>query len=54
MDHGCMGKLFFGSVIPLKSRLGGRVEAIATGSAPIKAEVLDFIKASLGINVLEG
>lgn len=27
---------------------------MVTGSAPIKAEVLDFLKITLGINIVEG
>jgi len=40
--------------MPVKSRLGGRVEFMITGSAPIKPEVIDFFRMSLGINVAEG
>lgn len=53
-QHDCFSGLFFGNLIPLKKRLGGRVEFMLTGSAPIKPEVMDFFKASLGINVVEG
>jgi len=52
--NGCFDGLFFNRIMPLKSRLGGRVEFMVTGSAPVKAEVIDFIKMSLGINVVEG
>lgn len=37
----------------LRASLGGRVKLIITGSAPIKDEVLDFLKMSFGVNVLE-
>jgi len=46
--------LFFGNLIPLKKRLGGNIEFMLTGSAPIKPEVMDFLKVSMGINVVEG
>lgn len=52
--HDCFSSMFFGNLIPLKGKLGGRVEFMLTGSAPIKPEVMDFLKASLGINVVEG
>jgi len=46
--------LFFGNLIPLKKRLGGNIEFMLTGSAPIKPEVMDFLKVSMGINIVEG
>lgn len=52
--HDCTSGLFFNNLIPLKKRLGGRLEFMLTGSAPIKPEVMDFFKVSLGINVIEG
>lgn len=52
--HDCSSGLFFGNLIPLKKVLGGRLEFMLTGSAPIKPEVMDFFKVSLGINVIEG
>mmetsp|Transcript_41676 Transcript_41676/g.35081 ORF Transcript_41676/g.35081 Transcript_41676/m.35081 type:complete len:137 (-) Transcript_41676:686-1096(-) len=51
---GCVDGLFFGNIITLKAKMGGRVEFMGVGSAPIKPEVLDFFKISLGINVMEG
>jgi len=37
----------------IKENLGGKVEAIITGSAPIKKEVLDYLKIGFGVNVFE-
>ena len=34
--------------------MGGKVEFVSTGSAPISAEVLDFVKITFGCDVLEG
>lgn len=50
-QHGCLANLAFNKV---KETLGGRVKAIITGSAPIKAEVLDFLKIVTGAVILEG
>ena len=38
----------------VQARLGGRVRLIITGAAPIAAEVLDFMRAAFGCEVLEG
>lgn len=34
--------------------LGGNLKRMIIGSAPIKAEVLDFIKITFGFNINEG
>ena len=44
-------KLVFRKVHKL---LGGRVKGMVTGSAPVSAEVLTFIRCAVGCNVLEG
>jgi long-chain acyl-CoA synthetase len=44
-------KLVFSKV---RARLGGRVKVIITGAAPIAADVLDFLRAAFGCQVLEG
>jgi len=38
----------------IKSVLGGNLKRMITGSAPIKAEILDFFKITLGFNIAEG
>jgi len=38
----------------IRSALGGNVKVIVTGSAPIKPEVLDFLKVTIGVNIIEG
>jgi long-chain acyl-CoA synthetase len=49
--HGCYDFLVFKKI---KAMLGGRVKAMATGSAPIEQNVLDFLKISFCCPVLEG
>ncbi|XP_046560296.1 long-chain-fatty-acid--CoA ligase 1-like [Haliotis rubra] len=44
-------KLVFGKI---QAMLGGRVELMITGSAPIPVETLDFFKCALGCMVAEG
>ena len=38
----------------VQNTLGGRVRAIVTGSAPISAKVMDFLRCAFGCLVLEG
>jgi long-chain acyl-CoA synthetase len=38
----------------VQSRLGGNVRIMITGAAPIAAEVLEFLRAAFGCEVLEG
>jgi long-chain acyl-CoA synthetase len=38
----------------VKAKLGGRVKMIITGSAPISAEVMDFLKICFCSVMLEG
>lgn len=38
----------------IKALLGGNVRLVSTGSAPLAAEVLDFLKISLGGDINEG
>ena len=49
--HGCYDKLVFKKV---RALMGGRVRMMLTGSAPISAEVLDFLKICFCVNVYEG
>mmetsp|Transcript_18538 Transcript_18538/g.3021 ORF Transcript_18538/g.3021 Transcript_18538/m.3021 type:complete len:162 (+) Transcript_18538:1050-1535(+) len=37
-----------------KAVLGGRVRGIVTGSAPIKSDILEFLKICFACNILEG
>jgi len=38
----------------IKSVFGGNIKRMIIGSAPVKAEILDFFKITLGTNVTEG
>ncbi|KAI0282206.1 acetyl-CoA synthetase-like protein [Russula aff. rugulosa BPL654] len=38
----------------IQTVLGGNVKVVTTGSAPISAEVLDFLKIALGCDIFEG
>ncbi len=38
----------------IRAKVGGRVRLMTTGSAPIAAEVLDFLRVAFGATVLEG
>lgn len=40
--------------VKVRAVLGGNVILVTTGSAPINAEVLDFLKIALCCEVLEG
>jgi long-chain acyl-CoA synthetase len=42
------------NVTPMQARLGGKVRLMVTGSAPIKAEVLDFLRLAFACPVIEG
>ncbi|KAK9728193.1 medium-chain fatty acid-CoA ligase faa2 [Basidiobolus ranarum] len=44
-------KLVFSKI---SSRLGGKVKLVVSGSAPISSHVLEFLRISLGCQVLEG
>lgn len=50
VEHGFLSNLIFSKI---KQNLGGRVKLIITGSAPIKDEVLDYLKICTGVNILE-
>lgn len=47
---------FYDALVFKKTRavLGGRVHTIVTGSAPIKADVLEFLKVVFCCNIQEG
>jgi long-chain acyl-CoA synthetase len=49
--HGCYDKLVFGK---MKAILGGNVKIMLTGSAPMAAEVIDFIKICFCAPLHEG
>lgn len=51
VTHGCYDKLVFGKV---KALLGGNVKLMLTGSAPMAAEVIDFIKVVFCAPLHEG
>jgi len=50
-DHWLWDRLVFGA---LRKRLGGRVSAILTGSAPVSPEVMDFFRVCFSCEVYEG
>jgi len=49
--HPVWDKLIFDNI---RSRLGGRVRLMVTGSAPITADVLDFLRICFSCDVVEG
>lgn len=50
VDSGFMNFIFK----PVREKFGGRVKFMATGSAPIAADILDFMKVTLSCMILEG
>lgn len=50
-DHWLWDRLVFAKV---RNRLGGRVNAILTGSAPVAPEVMDFLRVCFACEVYEG
>jgi len=50
VSHGILGNAIFKKI---KNQLGGNVKFILTGSAPIKSEVLMYLKAVLNVNICE-
>lgn len=51
LTHGCYDKLVMGK---LAAKLGGKVKCMATGSAPIDKNVLDFLKICFSCPIIEG
>jgi len=51
LSHSIYDKLVFKK---FKSALGGRVRWIATGSAPISSEVMNFLKIACSCPIIEG
>ena len=51
LSHWLWDRLVFA---PIKARLGGRVRAMITGSAPIAAPVMDFLRVAFSCEVYEG
>jgi len=51
LDHYLYDKLVFNK---MKAILGGNVKRMATGSAPISAEVLNFLKVCFCCTIVEG
>ncbi|PJF18535.1 AMP-binding domain-containing protein [Paramicrosporidium saccamoebae] len=50
-DHWLWDRVVFGA---LRNRLGGRVNAILTGSAPMSPDVMDFMRVCFSCEVYEG
>lgn len=50
-DHALWDALVFRKI---RALLGGNVKMVTSGSAPLAAEVLDFLKISLGADIAEG
>jgi long-chain acyl-CoA synthetase len=51
VDHPFWDTLIFNRA---KSQLGGRIERMFTGSAPIKGEIIDFLSVVFGVEFFEG
>ena len=51
VNHACWDKIIFNKI---KMALGGKVRAMATGSAPLAAEVMDFLKVCFCAPMVEG
>jgi long-chain acyl-CoA synthetase len=51
VTSGCWDKIVFNKI---KAMLGGRVRIMATGSAPLAGEVIDFLKVCFCADLLEG
>jgi len=51
VTHTVYDKLIFNQT---KAALGGRCRVMITGSAPIRPEILDFLKVTLCAPVIEG
>jgi len=51
LTHGCWDKIVFKKT---KALLGGNVRMMVTGSAPISADVLDFLKVCFCCPLIEG
>jgi len=51
LTHAVWDSLVFAKV---RERLGGRVRMMITGSAPISAEVMDFLRSSFSVPIIEG
>jgi len=50
-SNGLWDKLIFSKI---SAKLGGRLQMMVTGAAPISADVLTFCRAAFGCVVLEG
>ncbi|KAJ3338251.1 hypothetical protein HDU91_001274 [Kappamyces sp. JEL0680] len=51
VKHSLWDRLVFGAV---RARLGGRVQFMITGAAPISTEVLDFLRICFSVKLVEG
>ena len=51
LDHCFYDRIVFNKI---KAMFGGKVRLMLTGSAPISADVLDFLKVCFCCNILEG